>query len=208
MAGRGQRPSYDSWTHFVRLARVVLPLAALALLSTVFFVARHLNPDDAIPYAKVDVADRMREPRMTLPVYSGATQDGADLRINADEALPEKPSQEKGPSAKTVFSTLTTPDGGRTELTSATAQMDSGQETVTFEGAVDVKNSTGYRVQTERMIARLDQTEVRSLTPVVATNDTTRITATEMVLTQDVGKAGSYVLVFNGDVKMVYQPQK
>lgn len=207
MAGAGQR-RHDGWTHFVRLARVVLPLAALALLSTVFLVARHLNPDDAIPYARVDVADRLREPRMTLPIYSGATKDGADLRINADEALPDKPAEEKGASAKTVFSTLTTPDGGRTELTSVTAQMDSAEENVTFEGSVDVKNSTGYRVQTEKAIARLDQTEVRSLAPVVATNDTTHITAKEMVLTQDTTKPGSYVLVFNGDVKLVYQPKK
>lgn len=205
---KAEQRQHDGWTHFVRLARVILPLAALALLSTVFLVARHLNPEDAIPYAKVDVADRMREPRMTLPVYSGATQDGADLRINADEALPDKPAEDKGASAKTVFSTLTTPDGGRTELTSATALMNSAEDTVTFEGAVDVKNSTGYRVQTEKALARLDQTEIRSLAPVVATNDTTRITAKEMVLTQDTEKTGSYVLVFNGDVKLVYQPKK
>lgn len=198
----------DGWTRFVRLARVVLPLAGLILLSTIFLVARHLNPEDAIPYAKVDVADRMRDPRMTLPVYSGATEDGADLRITADEATPEKPEQATGPAARTVFSTLTTPDGGRTELTSRSAQMDSAQETVTFEGAVDVRNSTGYRVETERMRARLDQTEVRSLTPVVATNAVTRVTATEMVLTERPEVPGSYVLVFNGDVKLVYQPKK
>lgn len=202
------RRRQDGWTHFVRLARIVLPLAGLLLLSTIFLVARHLNPEDAIPYAKVDVADRMRDPRMTLPVYSGATADGADLRITADEATPDKPTEAKGAAARTVFSTLTTPDGGRTELTSHTAQMDTAQETVTFEGAVDVKNSTGYRVETERMLARLDQTEVRSLTPVVATNDVTRVTATEMVLTQRPELPGSYVLVFNGNVKLIYQPKK
>ena len=202
----------DGWTQLVRFLRIALPLLALALLSTVFLVARQLNPDDAIPYSDVDIADRLREPRMSRPVYAGTTADGADLRVTADSATPEKQATETasgtGAAAQTVLGILTTPDGVKTDLRSLTAQMDPTGDSVTFTGRVDLTNGAGYRVQTESMIARMDQTEVRSLAPVIATGPGTHITALEMVLTQDPTRADSYVLVFTGQVKLVYEPPK
>jgi lipopolysaccharide export system protein LptC len=206
------RGAGDGWTRLVRFLRIALPLLALALLSTVFLVARHLNPDDALPYSDVDIADRLRDPRMTNPVYAGTTADGADLRVTAETATPEKPGTEtvaaSGATAQTVLGLLTTPDGVRTDLRSLAAQMDVTGDSVTFTGGVDLANGAGYRVQTDSMIARMDQTEVRSLAPVVATGPATHITALEMVLTQDTTRPDSYVLVFNGQVKLVYTPPK
>ena len=75
-------------------------------------------------------------------------------------------------------------------------------------GGVDLDNGGGYRVQTDSMVARMDMTEVRSLAPVTATGPGTRITAREMVLTQDPTRPDSYVLVFTGQVKLVYDPPK
>ena len=96
------RGAADSWTRLVRFLRIALPLLALALLSTVFLVARHLNPDDAIPYSDVDIADRLREPRMTSPDYAGTTADGADLRVTAETATPGKPETATGAAAQSV----------------------------------------------------------------------------------------------------------
>lgn len=206
------RGAGDGWTRLVRFLRIALPLLALALLSTVFLVARHLNPEDAIPYSDVDIADRLREPRMTSPVYAGTTADGADLRVTAESATPEKLATETAPgtgaTAQTVQGILTTPDGVQTDLRSLAAQMDATGDSVTFTGGVDLANGAGYRVQTDSMIARMDQTEVRSLAPVIATGPGTHITALEMVLTQDPARADSYVLVFTGQVKLVYDPPK
>ena len=41
-------------------------LSALAILSTLFLVADQIDPEDALPFAEVDVEDLAREPRMTL----------------------------------------------------------------------------------------------------------------------------------------------
>lgn len=206
------RGAGDGWTRLVRFLRIALPLLALALLSTVFLVARHLNPEDAIPYSDVDIADRLREPRITSPVYAGTTADGADLRVTAEAAIPEKLATEAAPgtgaTAQSVQGILTTPDGVQTDLRSLAAQMDITGDSVTFTGGVDLANGAGYRVQTDSMMARMDQTEVRSLAPVTATGPGTRITALEMVLRQDPLRADSYVLVFTGQVKLVYDPPK
>ena len=76
-------------SNVVAWLKIVLPLAALAAMSTLFLLSRTIDPADAIPYATVDVEDRIREPRMTAPTYSGVTSDGAALTLTADEARPD-----------------------------------------------------------------------------------------------------------------------
>nr|WP_232014486.1 hypothetical protein [Cereibacter sphaeroides] len=83
-------------SRLVSWLKVVLPLAALAILSTLFLVARTINPDDAIPYADVDVADRVREPRITAPTWAGITSDGAALSVEAAAARPGQAPGEEG----------------------------------------------------------------------------------------------------------------
>ena len=197
----------DGWTRAVGWLKVILPLVALTLLSLLFLVARDIDPEDAIPYAEVDIEERLREPRMTLPDYSGLTEDGASIHVTGAEARPQA-SATTGASARVVFGTLDTPDGAKTELAAQTAQMDPKGMLVTFEGDVLVSNSAGYEVATDRMSARLDRTEIRSLAPVDATGPAGRITAEEMLLTQDADSQQGYVLVFKGGVKLVYQPER
>lgn len=200
-------PRRDRWTRSVGWLKVLLPLAALTLLSLLFLVARDIDPENAIPYADVDVEARLREPRMTLPDYSGLTTDGASIHVTGTEARPQVTS-EQGGSARVVFGTMDTPDGGKTELAAQLAQIGENGTIITFEGDVLVTNSAGYTVASEKMTARLDRTEVRSLAPVDATGPAGRIIADEMVLSEDGTGSGGYVLVFNGGVKLVYQPER
>ena len=78
----------DRHTRVVGWLKVALPPAALAILSTLFLVARRIDPEAALPYAEVDVEDLAREPRMTAPTYAGLTSDGAALTLSAKEARP------------------------------------------------------------------------------------------------------------------------
>lgn len=112
----------DTHTRLIGWLKILLPLMALAILSTLFLVARTVNPDDAIPYAEVDVAERLREPRMTAPTYAGLTEDGAALSVAANEARPAA-DDTTGPSATALIGVLETPDGGRTELVAAARQV-------------------------------------------------------------------------------------
>lgn len=96
-------------SRLVSWLKVVLPLAALAILSTLFLVARTINPDDAIPYADVDVADRVREPRITAPTWAGITSDGAALSVEAAAARPGQSPGEEGRAAA-LRARIDTPD--------------------------------------------------------------------------------------------------
>lgn len=194
----------DRHTRLVGWLKVVLPLAALAILSTLFLVARRIDPEAALPYAEVDVEDLAREPRMTAPTYAGTTSDGSALTLSADEA---RPAAEGAPAeAAGLRLELAAPDGSRTDLTAVTARMDTEAREIVLSGGVSVTTTSGYRLETAEMVAKLDRTGLESRAPVTANGPAGDIRADRLLLRQDDQTPGAYVLVFNGDVRLVYQP--
>lgn len=194
----------DRHTRLVGWLKVILPLTALAILSTLFLVARRVDPEAALPYAEVDVEDLAREPRMTAPTYAGTTEDGAALTLSASEA---RPAADGTPAkAAGLRLELATPDGGQTELLAAEAVMDDATRQVLMSGGVVLTTSSGYRLETAEVAAKLDRTGLESRTPVVATGPAGEIRAESMVLSQDNRTPGAYVLVFKGGVRLIYQP--
>ncbi len=195
----------DTHTRLIGWLKIALPLLALGILSTLFLVARTINPDDAIPYADVDIEDRLREPRMTEPTYAGVTDDGAALTLTASEARPEAASNGSG-SAKALTGTLETPDGVRTDLAAAAARVDGPARQIVLTGGVVVTSTNGWRVESDEMIAAMDATDVQTRAPVTASGPAGTVTAQSMHLTADATRKGSYLLVFNGAVKLIYRP--
>lgn len=202
MRGRAAR---DGWSRLVGWLKVALPLAALALLSTLFLVSNRINPEDAIPYAEVDVEARLKEPRMTAPSFAGTTSDGAALEVRAAETRPAVEGT-RGQTATDVAARLSTPDGVVTELAAKAAEMGLDGDEVRFTGSVVVTHSLGYRVETETVTARLDVTRLRSDTPVRVEGPVGQITADGMELAPAGTGGQGYLLVFNGRVKLVYRP--
>jgi lipopolysaccharide export system protein LptC len=194
----------DRHTRVVSWLKVALPLTALAILSTLFLVADRIDPDDALPYAEVDVEGLAREPRMTAPSYAGTTTDGASLTLTAEEA---RPGAANAPAtARGLRLDLATPDGGTTELRAASAVMDETARQLLMSGGVTVTTSTGYRLETAEVAAKLDRSGLESRGEVVATGPAGEIRADRMTLRQDNQTPGTYLLVFNGGVRLVYRP--
>ena len=75
-------------SRLVSVLKLVLPLLALALLSTLFLVSRKIDPEAAIPYATVDVADRLRDPKMTDAGFASVAADGSTIALTAAQARP------------------------------------------------------------------------------------------------------------------------
>ena len=189
----------DKHSRIVVWLKVALPLLALVILSTLFLVARKIDPTMAIPYAEVDVADRIREPRMTGAAYSGVTSDGAALSISAEEAKPA--SDSTAPSAKGLAASLTTPDGRVTQFSAGGVTMDSAKADLT--GGVTVTTPTQYQIVTDSLTMALDKTAVQSGGAVAATGPLGQIDAGAMQIAQ---QDGSYVLLFSNHVKLIYTP--
>ncbi len=190
----------DKHSRIVAWLKVALPLLALVILSTLFLVARKIDPSSAIPYAKVDVADRIREPRMTNAAYSGVTSDGASLSIRADEARPATATE--APSAEGLAASLITPDGRETVFSAGGVAM--GVDDVALTRGVTVTTPTNYLIATDSLTMTLDKTAVQSGGAVTATGPLGQLTAGAMQITQ---QDGAYVLLFNNRVKLIYSPQ-
>lgn len=205
MARARPQTASDGWSRLVGWLKIVLPLIALAILSTLFLVSRNINPDDAIPYAEVDVEDRLREPRMTAPTYAGTTADGAAIVITADSARPGQ-GKDTSASAIAVRGSLTTPDGAVTDIVAATAALMPDGSAMTLGGGVRITTSTGYDITTDSLTAGLTQTQIKSGGPVVANGPGGQVTADAMVIEEQGDGSGTYLLVFNGRVKLVYHP--
>lgn len=190
-------------SRLVAVLKVALPLLALAILSTLFLFSRGIDPEDAIPYAQVDVEDRLREPRMTDAGYSGVTPDGAALTLTAAEA---KPGVDGG-SASGLQGQLETADGARTEIAAIAARIDNKSRLLELSGGVELRASTGYVIQSDGFALALDRTWMESRGAVSAQGPLGQLTANGLRLDRGAGDK-SYLLVFNGEVRLLYQPKQ
>lgn len=194
----------DLHSRMVGWLKVALPLAALAILSTLFLLADRIDPDAAIPYAEVDVQDLANDPRMSAPAYAGTTSDGAGITLSATEARPAVDGSNA--TATGVSALIETPDGGTVDLAAETAELDTTAGSLILQGEVTLKTSSGYQILTDGIAAQLDRTGLASMGPVVVTAPMGQIEAQGFNLTQDKADPKAYLLVFNGKVKLVYQP--
>lgn len=193
----------DGYSTLIGWLKVLLPLAALVILSTLFLVARTIDPDRAIPFAEVDVVALAQDPRITRPDYAGMTENGDSIRFRADTAWPDLDDGNQV-RAEMVIAELETPAGDRTDMQADSARIDSAAGLMTLTGEVHIRTSTGYDIQSEELIARLDRTGLQSPGPVTAQGPPGRINAGRMEIT--VGEDGNHVLVFNEGVDLIYHP--
>ncbi len=186
--------------------KILLPLAALTILSTLFLLSRNIRPEDAIPYADVDVADRIRTPRLTAPDFAGVTADGAALSLKAAEARVSTDGSATPGAINDLVGLLETPDGAHTDLTAKTATLDPVGRTMVMGGGVTIANSAGYRVQTQGIRVALDRTRLDSDGKVTGTGPDFTFEAGSLHLGLVDPVQHTYLLVFNDGVRMVYLP--
>ena len=185
--------------------KIVLPLAALALLATLFVFGRAVRPEDAIPYASSDIADRAREPRLTGAAFAGMTKDGSVLTIKAAEARPGVAGSSNAGSATDLSALIEMPGGSTATVTSGAGKMDQVAKQAILTGGVNLASSTGYSVKAQGMTVALEQTDVTSLGPVTGAGPAGTIAAGGMHLGRE--PSGGYLLDFTGGVTLIYTPK-
>ena len=193
-------------SRLVSWAKIILPLTALALLSTLFLVPGRTTIEDAIPYAQVDIEDRLREPRLTGAVFSGMTEDGAALTLQAGDARPGVPGTQDAGLARQLSGQLETPDGVSTTLTAAEARLDAESGVVLLSGGVTVTLSTGYTLGFLAANVALDRTLITATGGINASGPMGQVLAGEFEMKPAEGSAQHYVMVFKGGVRLIYLP--
>lgn len=196
----------NSYSRIVAVLKVVLPLAALALMSTVFLLSKEIDPSQALVPDGVDVVSLASEPRITAANFAGVTGDGAAMSVRAGVARTTMTDALRV-EAEEINALIETADGLRTTLVAASGVIDSTAGLLTLTGGVSIVATPGYLVTTERLTALLDQTRVTALQGINGEGPPGSFTANRMVIEAVPGTEGQYLLVFSGDVKLIYLPQ-
>lgn len=192
----------SGYSRFVRIAKVIFPLLALGLLSTLFLFSRSLDPNDAIIISDIDVEKIAREQILAAPRFSGITSDGSEILVAAESARPD-PDDDRRLSANQITATLTTQPGIIYEMMAVTGIYDGSANLLSLSEAVEIKTSDGYQFTTENLTANLKVTELDIPSRITGTGPSGKIEAGNMTLRQS---NDTPILEFKNGVKLVYEP--
>lgn len=195
----------NAYSRLVLWLKVALPLAALAILSTLFLIADTLDPEAAIPYAEVDVEQLLRDQGVTRPSFGGVTPDGASLSLSAAAIRPGE-SLRSELIGSDLEATIDLPSGTTIHISSPEGTIDMAANLALLQGGTRLESSIGYTVESSDIVARYDMVRVTTGGQVEATGPGGRITAGAMGLERDAA-TGAYVLVFKDGVRLIYDPE-
>ncbi|MEY8881507.1 LPS export ABC transporter periplasmic protein LptC [Donghicola sp. XS_ASV15] len=196
MAG-SQRNTYSV---IVSWAKIILPMVALGLLSTVFLFSRQIDPEAAIPFADIDLEERLREQRLSKPNYATTTEDGSALTIVAESAAPVLDGD--GGTAENIVARLKRTDGTTIDMSSDSGRIE-GTKTLTLTGNVAIDTSDGYKLRSDEMISAMNRTDITSPGPITGTGPFGDLQAGRMHLTVPENQDG-ILAVFEDGVRLIY----
>lgn len=194
--------SDNLYSRLVTGFKILLPLGAIMLLSTMFLFARKPAEDPAIPYAEIE--DIAREPRITEPNYAGIAEDGSLISIAADEVRPD-PDQPDAFTVTRLRAEVDATDGSRVEVSSGNGRIDPRAQTAVMGGLVRLITSSGYAMETSGLTADLSTGRIQSTGPLEVQAPFGALSAGGLVI--QLAKDGrGQQMVFNDGVTLLYQP--
>ena len=185
--------------------KVLLPLAALGLLSTLFLISNTVDPSNSVPTAPIDVEQRAQDLGVTRPSFAGVSGRGDEIILRAEAARPESDTPDRL-VAERITGEIGFADGAGLRLRATTARLDQTTMTATLEGRVHITTTTGYEIDTGRFEMRLDALYAESPGQITATGPLGDLTAGRMIL-HEADDSGDAELLFSGGVKLIYRPK-
>ena len=195
----------DRYSRMVQFLKVLLPLAAILMLSTVFLLSRSIETNVSGPFTQQDIDARLAEQVVTQPDYRGTTRKGEDVQIGAIKAT--QGTEGSMPTASEFRGRFGLLSGGAITLDSNSGMIRPDKGTATFVGDVVIRTADGIEVTTDLLNTALD--EIRGDTPgqVNGTGPIGDFSAGRMTFGAE-KKDGPFHILFTDGVKLVYEPQK
>lgn len=194
----------NTYSRVVAGMKILLPLAALGLMSTLFLISRTVDPSKSVPVANIDLEQRAQDLGVTNPSFAGVTESGDEIAFSARQARPE-PDMPRRLVAEQVAAEMRLAGGTVITLHARQGRLDQEAMAAALLGAVRITTSTGYAMETERLDARLDVLFAESAGPVRATGPIGALEAGRMILRHNAETDTAEVL-FTGGVKLIYRP--
>ena len=198
------RRGFDT-SRAVSWLRIILPLAGLGLISSLFLLSRGVETDTSIPFSQIDLRERVRNQQATAPLIAGQTDGGDLISFTADSARPDLQGQGRVLVVAPVAQ-LETTAGGRIVMRAANGALDNAEQRVEFSGDVVVETSGGFVITTDGLIGRLQSGVMETTDDVQAKGPMGQIEAGHFQLRPRSLSPGNE-LVFTRGVKLIYNAQ-
>ena len=185
--------------------KILLPLAALGILSTLFMISDTFDPSQPLPITGIDLQKRAQDQGATKATFAGVTRTGDEVIVQTERSRlsPEDP---RLILAEDITATLRLTSGTEINIASRRGEMNQPENSASLVGDVSIETDSGYVLRTEHLIARFDDLYAESPGPVAGTAPAGDLTAGRMVL-QNRGESDQAHLVFTNGVKLIYQPR-
>ena len=195
----------DGYSRMVQFLKVLLPLVAILMLSTVFLLSRSIQNNVTVPFSQQDIDERLADQVVTQPNYQGTTRKGEEVQIEAHRAT--QGTEGSVPTAAEFRGRMGLSNGGVITLDSNSGMIRPDKNTATFVGDVVIRTADGIEVTTDLLNTALD--EIRGDTPgqVNGTGIIGNFSAGRMTFGTE-KTDGPVHIIFTDGVKLVYEPQK
>ncbi|WP_323767472.1 hypothetical protein [Antarctobacter sp.] len=189
------------YSRVIAWLKILLPLAALAMLSTLFLLSRSTEPLQNIPFVE-ELQKSAADERVSAPFFAGTTPRGDVLSVTAKSVRPLGGGEIQ---ADDLAARMRLSDGSEILVDAVEAMLNDGDGQALMQGGVRIESSQGYVLLTEGLVSSLDRIEAESLGPVQGDGPLGRFEAGHLRIAP-VGEDGAVQLMFSGGVKLVYQP--
>ncbi|TNF20545.1 MAG: hypothetical protein EP318_10490 [Rhodobacteraceae bacterium] len=183
--------------------KVLLPLTALGLLSTIFLLSRPVNEDPDLTFFD-NVSEIPTRDSVTAPYYTGSTPEGHAVSVTAESARP-MPDDPAGVLAEKLQATFRLTDGSRIDIVAEHAAVNEPADLIELRGNVVIDSSTGYVVRTALLQGALRSVNADAPEGVTADGPIGDLTAGEFRIREDASD-GNVQMLFTNGVKLVYHP--
>ena len=187
----------NTYSGVVAWLKVILPLIALGLLSTLFLFSRARTPPTSLPFLDIALQERIREQQITGPYFVGTTENGLSLTLSADAARPD--SGDLGRlSADNVTVQIKTKAETLVVMSSQSGVLDVGAGRAQLTGGVSVNSSSGYTIETEALYSSLNSLHIETDGEVRGAGPVGSFQAGKMILTSGNKDKALHLLFTNG----------
>jgi lipopolysaccharide export system protein LptC len=189
-------------TWFVRVTKLVLPLAALVIVAIV--VARLTQDPQQLQIAAIPEKEKTTPGEIDLVEarYEGVDEQNRPYTISADHAR-RVMGEEQTVALENPKGKITLEDGGTVTVDAAAGIFDNTASKLHLSGGVTVSHSSGYAMKLREVDVDVKTRYAKSAFPVQAEGPRGRLWAQDMEISD-----GGLLIVFGGPARLTLENQR
>lgn len=160
-------PQRSLYSRYVSVAKVILPLIAIALLATVFLFTSERTIDGGFEFSKTDLVSLEAGLLVSKPRFSGSTAGGDEYNFIAEYLRPDAPKPTIV-QAERISGEIHYLQGTTVQISAQEAVVGLEDRTVRLSKGVSVVFSDGFRASSDNLFAELNESRLTTNGPVTA----------------------------------------